>query len=287
MGRGAAQPHEQLCEHFADARPRHRYCGARGGDSLEVSFTGQRVPVGASHCRGVIGAASGMGLWAPVQLIAIVWYGPAAMMHLQAGGVFAGLMTHMMMGAMLGIGLAVLFRVVPQMAASGARLRWGAGYGLVLWLVSHFMALPLVDPMMPSHKAPWAFALGHMMFGPVAAAFLVGAAASHAARTTQTLASSKPSGSTRPSAFLRRSRRPIASSPLRSLLPCPDHPGRLTLAGDGRQQLGPRRAVVGGLAVRGQAEPTCGVHQKSPPSCRRSSPRADQAARIPHLPATT
>lgn len=138
----------------------------------------------------MVAAAIGMGIWAPVQLIAIVWYGPAAMMHLQAGVIFAGLMTHMMMGAMLGIGLAVLFHVVPQIAPGRARLLWGVGYGLAVWLVSQFVALPLVDPMMASHMAPWAFALGHMMFGLVAAAFLLGrATAPGIARTTRTLAS--------------------------------------------------------------------------------------------------
>ena len=158
-------------------------------------------PLGRAIVGGVIGAVimamwammvaavSGVGLWAPVQLIAVVWYGPAAMMHVQAGVVFAGLMTHMMMGAMLGTGLAVLFRVVPQMAASGARLLWGVGYGLIVWLVSQFVALPLVDPTMASHMAPWAFALGHMMFGLVAAAFLARAAAPNVAHTTRTLAS--------------------------------------------------------------------------------------------------
>lgn len=120
----------------------------------------------------MIAQVSGMGLWVPVQLIAAVWCGPPAMMHLSAGVVLAGLMTHMMMGAMLGLVLAGLFQVL-RTGVGPTRLWWGMGYGLVVWLLSQFVLLPVANPMVASHRPPWAFALRHLMFGVVTAVFLL------------------------------------------------------------------------------------------------------------------
>ncbi|MGC8488123.1 MAG: hypothetical protein ACP5QO_07865 [Clostridia bacterium] len=147
--------------------------------------TNKGFPVGRAILGGLIGSvvmamwammvagATGMGFWAPVQLIAATWYGPAAMMHLTGGVIIAGLMTHMMMGAMLGIILAIAFQVIPAFAPGRVRLVWGIVYGLVVWIVMQFAILKAVDPMMASKMTPWAFAMGHMMFGLVAAAFLL------------------------------------------------------------------------------------------------------------------
>ena len=159
-------------------------------------------PIGRAILGGVVGsvvmamwammiaAGMGMGAWAPVQLIAIVWYGPAAMMHLSGGVIVAGLVTHMMMGAMLGIILALAFRIISAIASGRARLVWGIGYGIIVWILSQFVILPGVDPMMASHMPPWAFAMGHMMFGLVAAAFLLThPVAQSAARAAATRAS--------------------------------------------------------------------------------------------------
>ncbi|WP_053960881.1 hypothetical protein [Sulfobacillus thermosulfidooxidans] len=119
----------------------------------------------------MVSAFSGMGFWAPVQLIAAVWLGASAM-HLSFGVIILGLMTHMMMGMVLGVVLAVLFRILGIPGGMG-RLVWGMVYGLVIWVINQFAVLPLIDPLMASHMPPWAFAIAHMMFGIVAAAFLL------------------------------------------------------------------------------------------------------------------
>ncbi len=94
------------------------------------------------------------------------------MMHATVGVILIGLMTHMMMGAMLGVVLAGGFAVF-RIPTGSSRLLWGIGYAVVVWIVNQYAILPIVDPLMASHMPPWAFALGHMMFGVVAAAFLL------------------------------------------------------------------------------------------------------------------
>lgn len=120
----------------------------------------------------MVAAISGMGFWAPVQLIAAVWLGSSALMHLSATVILVGLMTHMMMGAILGLVLASIFQVV-RTGPGPVRLVWGMVYSLVVWVLSQYVILPAIDPMMASHMPPWAFALGHLMFGVVTAAFLL------------------------------------------------------------------------------------------------------------------
>lgn len=121
----------------------------------------------------IMAAVSGMGFWRPVQLIAAAWLGPSAVMHATGGVIVTGLMTHMMMGAVLGSLLAVMLRVL-HIKAGSSRLVWGMIYGLVVWVVNQFVILPSVDPLLASHMTPWAFALGHVMFGLVTAGFVLG-----------------------------------------------------------------------------------------------------------------
>ncbi len=126
----------------------------------------------------MIALLSGMGIWTPVQLIAATWFGPAAMMHATVGVIMVGLITHMMMGAVLGV-IFVMVLGMLRISAGPARLAWGVLFGLIVWVVNQFVLLPIVDPMMASHMAPWAFAMGHAVFGLVLAAFVL--------RTRQTI----------------------------------------------------------------------------------------------------
>lgn len=122
----------------------------------------------------IIALLQGMGAWTPVQLITVTWYGPAAMMHATVGVIMAGLITHMMMGAVLGVIFAMALRVLG-LPSGAVRLAWGVLFGLIVWVVNQFLLLAIVDPMMASHMTPWAFAMGHAVFGLVLAAFLLGA----------------------------------------------------------------------------------------------------------------
>lgn len=153
---------------------------------MAVSMTPKRqiASAGAGVAGGLVGAAvmamwamliasaDGMGFWRPVQLIAAAWLGPAAMMHVSAVVIVAGLMTHMLMGAILGAGLQLLFQSL-RIAAGWVRLGWGMMYGVAVWAVSQYVLLPVLDPAMAIHMPAGAFVVGHVMFGAVTAAFLL------------------------------------------------------------------------------------------------------------------
>lgn len=121
----------------------------------------------------VVAMVTGMGFWRPVQLIAAAWLGPQAMMNASVSVILVGLMTHMMVGALLGTMGLVILRMV-RIPVGPVRLVWGMLFGLVVWIINQFVILPVVDPMLATHMTPWAFAVGHLMFGVVLAAFLRG-----------------------------------------------------------------------------------------------------------------
>lgn len=73
-----------------------------------------------------------------------------------------GLMVHMMMAAILGL----MFAWAIRTRASGVALvGWAIVWGLVVWVVAHFIVLPFVDPVMARLFPAWLFALVHVMFG--------------------------------------------------------------------------------------------------------------------------
>ena len=78
----------------------------------------------------MVSLISGMGFWAPVQLIAATWFGPQAMRHMTVRIIVVGLITHMMVGAMLGLVLAGLFAAF-RIRSGPSRLLWGIGCAIV------------------------------------------------------------------------------------------------------------------------------------------------------------
>jgi hypothetical protein len=120
----------------------------------------------------IVAGVMGMSIWFPVQLIAAFWYGPRAITQVCAQVIGVGLMTHMMVGAMLGLILAGGFQLFP-IRPGWWRVLVGVGFGMVVWLVSQYLVLPAVDPLMALHMTAWTFAVGHMIFGIIAALFLL------------------------------------------------------------------------------------------------------------------
>ncbi|PSR25120.1 MAG: hypothetical protein C7B46_20775 [Sulfobacillus benefaciens] len=153
--------------------------GRNFNDKMQATFSVEWAILG-----GVIGSMvmaiwammvsliSGKGFWVPVQLIAATWFGPQAMMHMTVRIIVVGLITHMMVGAMFGLVLAGLF-VAFRIRSGPSRLLWGIGCAIGIWIVNQYAILPTIDPMMATHMSPWAFALGHRMFGVNTATFFL------------------------------------------------------------------------------------------------------------------
>jgi len=108
-------------------------------------------------------AAGGMGLLAPLKLIAATFFGKEATAG-GAGVLLVGLMLHMTNAAALGVIFAALIR---RIEGGGAAVAAGLAFGIAVWLATTFIALPVADPIMRAAVAaiPGAWFVAHAVFG--------------------------------------------------------------------------------------------------------------------------
>jgi hypothetical protein len=100
--------------------------------------------------------------WQPMNLIAAVFNQPWGTDPGFGIASIVGLIVHMMMAAILGL----IFVWSMRTRASGAALVGVAiVWGLVVWVVAHFIILPFIDPVMARIFPAWLFALIHAMYG--------------------------------------------------------------------------------------------------------------------------
>lgn len=119
----------------------------------------------------VVLAATRAGFWTPVNLIAhTIWRGAPTDGSFRVGALLLGLMVHMVMSVAFGVVLATL---ATRLAGTlPALLAAGMTFGLVLWLVNQYVIWPAIDETAAQAFTPWVFAIGHLMFGLVAAVLL-------------------------------------------------------------------------------------------------------------------
>lgn len=115
--------------------------------------------------------ATGDGFWTPLNLIAhTVWRSAPIGASFSVGALIIGMVVHMMMSMLLGVGLAVtgaragLTRPVLVAASMVA--------GLMLWVVMQYGAWQVVDPTAADAFTPWVFAVAHLMYGAVTGAVI-------------------------------------------------------------------------------------------------------------------
>jgi hypothetical protein len=107
-------------------------------------------------------AAGGMGLLAPLRLIAATFYGKDAMTG--GGPLIVGLMVHMMNSMVFG----VLFAwIAGRRLATLPALMAGVAFGVAIWAIMTFGGLPMLNPMMRESVAmmPVAWFIAHVAFG--------------------------------------------------------------------------------------------------------------------------
>jgi hypothetical protein len=118
----------------------------------------------------VVLAATGVGFWASVNLIAhTVWRGAPTDGSFSIAALLLGLMVHMGMSVVFGVILATL---VGRLAGTLPAVVAGMTFGLVLWLVNQYVIWPAIDETTAQAFTPWVLAVGHLMFGLVAAALI-------------------------------------------------------------------------------------------------------------------
>ncbi|MDY6998479.1 MAG: hypothetical protein SW019_17915 [Actinomycetota bacterium] len=110
---------------------------------------------------------TGAGFWTPINLIAHTAF-PSAPLDgtFSVAALVIGLVVH---GA-VAIGFGVVFAALMTPARGWlptAATTAGSGlvYGLVLWLVMHFLVWSAADTVAASAFTPWIFAIGHLIYG--------------------------------------------------------------------------------------------------------------------------
>lgn len=108
---------------------------------------------------------TGSGFWA------LGWGISEAFVSLEtaqtSGGIFVGLMIHMMLSAMVGVGAAILSSNILKKRVEGGLnlLPVRLGIGVVIWAVNWYIVLPIIDPgfieLLPHVPA----LLFHLLFG--------------------------------------------------------------------------------------------------------------------------
>ncbi|MDQ6801528.1 MAG: hypothetical protein M3041_11885 [Acidobacteriota bacterium] len=108
------------------------------------------------------GYALGLGFWLPMKLIAALYWGVMAIIGGPAA-IVAGLLTHMVMSAALGM----LFVAIGNRLGAGASLVVGALYAVGVWAVNTWLVLPWLNRVMLDRQmvAPGWWLAYHLIFG--------------------------------------------------------------------------------------------------------------------------
>jgi hypothetical protein len=113
----------------------------------------------------IYSAIIGEGFTFPLKEIAATFLGVEAIIG-GAGTIILGALTHFVVSAAWG---AVFGLALPADSTSSASYGWGLAFGVGVWLVMSFVALPIFDPVMNDRVALYSgmwFAY-HLVFGVV------------------------------------------------------------------------------------------------------------------------
>lgn len=143
--------------------------GTRPGMRVEVS--GALAGLIGGMMMAIVGAALaiaiGDDLWKAPKLIATFVVSPdmIATPGFLAGPVIIGSLIHLTLSALFGVGFGALTTRVWNMPLSyGAPMVLGFVYGLAIWLIAYFVALPLINPLIREIYAP-AFLIQNLTYG--------------------------------------------------------------------------------------------------------------------------
>jgi hypothetical protein len=102
---------------------------------------------------------TGRGFWSPVGYMGhFLLRNPDVTSPLQ---VAAGLMLHMMVSVGLGVTIAALLPALPRATSAGR----GMAIALAIWALTQYGVLGLLDRVAFEGIVPWAFAVGHLLYG--------------------------------------------------------------------------------------------------------------------------
>jgi hypothetical protein len=138
-----------------------------------VGLGGALAGLGGGLAMAIVGMffalALGQDVWLePKQIAAVVWRA-AAVAHtgFEAAPVLAGTLIHFVTSAVVGALFGIVTRRWLHLPSDfGTPVLGGLVYGLLVWLVAYFVALPVIDPFLLDSYAP-AFIIQHIVYGVV------------------------------------------------------------------------------------------------------------------------
>jgi hypothetical protein len=109
----------------------------------------------------ILSAHAGMGFFAPLKMMSATVFGSSAM-TMGGSAIIVGLMIHMTMAAVSGIGLAAL---LPRETSGAVAAAVGGAFGLCIFLVMAFIGLRIVNHFMFEHINRRMFLMAHLIYG--------------------------------------------------------------------------------------------------------------------------
>jgi hypothetical protein len=137
-----------------------------------VGLGGALAGLGGGLAMAVVGMlfalALGQDVWLEPKQIAAVIYGAAvAQAAFDTQMVLMGTVIHVLTSAVLGAIFGTVTRRRLHLPSDfGTPVLAGLVYGLLVWLVAYFVALPVIDPFLLDSYAP-AFIIQHIVYGIV------------------------------------------------------------------------------------------------------------------------
>lgn len=108
------------------------------------------------------------GFWTPLNLIAhAVWRSAPLDGTFSTTALITGLMVHMLMATLFGLLIAGTARRLP--GSRSLVIATGVLFVAVVWPVMQYGAWRAIDPVAARDFTPWVLAIGHLMFGVLAA----------------------------------------------------------------------------------------------------------------------
>lgn len=165
----------QLMQHEAV-----QHVGDQRGTTQRITVPAEVYPYQAGIVGGVVagvvmalvmagwGAATGRGIWFPVNLIAAT-----VLRHLQneplemlsqfyLAGAVVGTLIHLGLSMVLGFVFAMLLPTLP-----GSAVVWSVIISPILWFVAQYLALPLMNPRMYALIDHPSFAIAHVVYSAI------------------------------------------------------------------------------------------------------------------------
>jgi hypothetical protein len=113
---------------------------------------------------------AGSGFWKPLNLIAHTFWRAAPLDgRFSAGALVIGMVVHMMMAMLFGTLIAAAAYRLP--AARSLVIAGGMLFAALLWAVMQYGIWRAIDAAAAQAFTPWVFAIAHLLFGMMAAAF--------------------------------------------------------------------------------------------------------------------